>query len=170
MSTQSNDPMARAHSEVLDAIGNWTALPNWYVDHVIPYLRHGETKVLIYACRKTLGWGKLEDRISLSQFKNGSGSDGDKGTGLGRNAIIAALDLLHEIGVVVQMAPNDVKNQGALYRVELDYSKIHVEKLLSRDDDERQAKRDQTAKARSSRRLTVTFTVDETGFEEDLVC
>ena len=48
--------------------------PNDLVDHWLPHLREVELKVLLVIIRKTFGWHKIRDRISLSQLRKLTGS------------------------------------------------------------------------------------------------
>ena len=45
----------------------FTAVPNGIIDWLLPDLTGGELKVLLYICRRTRGFRKQEDRISVSQ-------------------------------------------------------------------------------------------------------
>ena len=92
-------------------IPNFTQIPNIILDEYISELGHAEIKVLLYICRRTYGFQKGSDKISLTQFEKGitsaNGEQLDHGTGLGRKAIISALNTLSEKGLIVK---NDEKN------------------------------------------------------------
>jgi len=47
---------------------NTTQIPNIVLDHWIHELDELEFKVLLFICRKTFGWRKKKDRISISQI------------------------------------------------------------------------------------------------------
>lgn len=83
---------------------NTTQIPNIILDHLLPELAEPETKCILYICRRTFGFGKSKDRISLSQFTNGiKTKDGkilDHGTGLSRPAVVWALQRLVAAGVI----------------------------------------------------------------------
>jgi len=85
----------------------FTALPNIYVDEHLAELSGAETKVLIVILRKTVGWQKESDEISLSQI--------EKITGLARHSVIAALRGLMKRGLVVQTKPAE-GNKPASYK------------------------------------------------------
>ena len=85
----------------------FTALPNIYVDEYLSELSGAETKVLIVILRKTVGWQKESDEISLSQI--------EKITGLARHSVIAALRGLMKRGLVVQTKPAE-GNKPASYK------------------------------------------------------
>src|SRR3989338_9212890 len=66
--------------------------------------------------RRTIGWDKIEDRISLSQFKNGikkrDGSWTERGTGLKKDeTIINANRKLEELGFI------NIRKQGRKIRI-----------------------------------------------------
>ena len=60
-----------------------TPLPNFFLDHVMPLISATAWKVLCFVWRKTVGWNKRKDHISLSQIS--------KGAGIGRDSAIEAL-------------------------------------------------------------------------------
>ena len=79
-------------------------------------LSGSEQKVLDFIMRRTIGWGKIEDRISLSQFKNGikkrDGSWTERGTGLKKDeTIINATRKLEELGFI------NIRKQGRKIRI-----------------------------------------------------
>lgn len=65
------------------------------LDHVMPHIPNAEARCLLYICRRTFGFRKEEDNISLTQFERGikssQGRQLDCGTGLSRPAINTAL-------------------------------------------------------------------------------
>jgi DnaD/phage-associated family protein len=54
-------------------MSGFTNLPNWLLDDVMPHCDPNEWRIVCVIARKTLGWGKEVDRISLSQFAKLSG-------------------------------------------------------------------------------------------------
>ena len=52
-------------------IPNSTQVPNVILDLFIPRLPEGEARCSLYICRRTFGFHKKRDRISLSQFVDG---------------------------------------------------------------------------------------------------
>jgi len=68
-------------------------------------LNGAEWKVLYYATRRTIGFGKPTDRISLGQFQHGiktrQGRQLDIGTGLSRDAVLKALTSLTDMGLLI---------------------------------------------------------------------
>ena len=102
-------------------IPNTTQVPNVILDHYMAELSGAELKVLLYVVRRTFGFQKEADSISLSQLVSGiTTRDGrvlDKGTGLSRRAVIAALKELEDRGLVkADRVQNDTSgNQTNVY-------------------------------------------------------
>lgn len=90
--------------EIRDLSPNHTQIPNDYLDLLMAHLSGAEWKCLCYISRRTFGFQKKADMISLSQFENGIMTRDDKvldyGTGLSRPTIIEALLRLVSLGLV----------------------------------------------------------------------
>ncbi|MBC7286519.1 MAG: replication protein [Armatimonadetes bacterium] len=69
-------------------VPRYTQVPDQLFDEHLPYLGHAELKVLLYIIRRTFGWGKEADAISLAQL--------ERGTGLSRRAVREAVKSLEE--------------------------------------------------------------------------
>jgi phage replication O-like protein O len=84
----------------------YTQVPDELFDLLLPRLSGAELKVLLYIVRRTFGWKKDSDRISLSQFENGitrrTGEVLDGGTGLSSRAVRLALQSLVEKNVLIK--------------------------------------------------------------------
>src|ERR671938_1434735 len=84
---------------------NGTIFPDALLDLVMPFLTPTEWKVCSYVVRRTFGWKKASDRISLEQICHGivrrDGSRLDYGTQLDRKTAIKALRGLEAKGVIV---------------------------------------------------------------------
>lgn len=117
-------------------IPNSYQTPNAYVDQYMHLLTPEEWKTLCYAVRRIFGFNKRQDRISLSQFMNGLVSGGkqlDYGTGLCEGAQRKALDGLKEHNLLIEVSPNDPReNEGALYELQLNSKKVEKGKLETR--------------------------------------
>jgi hypothetical protein len=92
-----NPPIAPAWST--------TATPDWLFDEVAPDLAKAPLKVLLYIVRRTCGFRKRADAISLTQFQHGiitrDGRQLDKGCGVtNRTALLRALDDLEARGLI----------------------------------------------------------------------
>ncbi len=83
-----------------------TAVPDYVFDFLLKILTGNELKVLMYIIRRTFGFGKNADAISLSQFKEGIKTKEGKvlnvGCGIGHNRLIlASLKGLEKKGCIV---------------------------------------------------------------------
>ena len=107
-------------------IPNSTQIPNVLLDIIIPQISEADGKCLLYICRRTYGFHKERDRISLSQFvdgiKNKDGKQLDCGAGLSRPAVVEALKNLVGSGLVKRIETP----AGNYYEIDLDI-KMDVE-------------------------------------------
>lgn len=71
---------------------NYTQIPNIIFDHWMGILTPAEFKVLMCICRKTFGWQKSTDLISIKQI--------EKMTGLGKSGIIKNTESLIAHGLI----------------------------------------------------------------------
>lgn len=130
--------------------------PNLYTDKLMRFLTGDEWKTLDYALRRTFGFQREMDRISVSQFMNGNGRlDGEGvpvefGTGLSREAQIRALNELMRFGILVEMAPNNKQNHGRLWRLQLEESEVRFDLIHERAAGRQAAGRKRTEKAREA--------------------
>lgn len=75
-------------------VPNSFQMPNVYVDEVLPILTGTEVKVLLFVARKTFGWGKIVETLTIAEIMaavNGS-----------RSAVSAALNRLVEMVVIAR--------------------------------------------------------------------
>lgn len=85
-----------------DFIVNSFQLPNSVIDELLADLTGAELKCYLYVLRKTKGWNKEEDAISVSQFM--------KVTGLSNRKVIDACERLVELGLLEQkIGQNKIK-------------------------------------------------------------
>lgn len=95
---------------------NFTQVPNPVIDQLMPILSEAEFKVLMYIVRRTFGFDKDYDAISLSQMTDGiTTRDGrvlDKGTGLSKSSVRRGVSGLQEKGVIVV---RKVRNEDGEY-------------------------------------------------------
>jgi hypothetical protein len=112
-----------------------TPVPDVVFDSFMADLTGAELKVLLYIIRRTYGFGKTKDAISLSQIVEGTkrhnGEPLDKGAGVSKRAACYALDGLESRGLVQrqkQTASNgaDIAN---LYTVTIEDPSPRVQKL-----------------------------------------
>jgi len=91
------------------------------MDHWNYCLSGSEQKILDYIIRRTYGFNKIEDRISLNQFKNGikkrNGIWLDKGTGIKNDStILKGLGSLKKKGFIKTVK---TKNKTTFYQLKL---------------------------------------------------
>jgi hypothetical protein len=81
-----------------------TPVPDEVLDVLMPQLSGAELKVLLYICRRTFGFKKPSDSISLHQIAHGiTTRDGrvlDGGTGLSKRHVINALKVLEKRNII----------------------------------------------------------------------
>jgi phage replication O-like protein O len=87
-------------------IPNSAQIPNILFDYWMAKLTPAEFKVLMAIARKTYGWNKSRDRISLKQIT--------KLTGLHRSGVIKSLDELVERGLILKFKNKDEFDGGDL--------------------------------------------------------
>lgn len=84
----------------------YTQVPDIVFDELLPVLSGAELKVLMYIIRRTFGFKKNRDNISLSQMVSGiktrDGQVIDGGTGLGKSSVARALITLEEKNIVIR--------------------------------------------------------------------
>lgn len=84
---------------------NGTIFPDVLLDKVMPFLTPAEWKTCSYIIRRTFGWKKEEDDISLDQICNGivkrDGTRLDFGTQMDKKTVIRALKGLEAKGVIM---------------------------------------------------------------------
>jgi hypothetical protein len=82
-----------------------TPVPDEVFDVLMPQLSGAELKVLLYICRRTFGFKKASDSISLHQIAHGiTTRDGrvlDGGTGLSKRHVINALKVLEKRNIII---------------------------------------------------------------------
>ncbi len=110
---------------------NTTAVPDDFFDFVAPRLKEGELRVCLYMIRRTYGFKKESDDISISQMMGGITTKGgrvlDLGTGLSKQAVITAVRSLEAHRVIIKTA-NQSPEKGhlaasyRLNRLDLDIS------------------------------------------------
>ena len=103
----------------------YTQTPDEVFDVLLPVLSGAELKVLLYIIRRTFGWRKDADRISLSQIQHGiTRADGaalDHGTGLAKSTAVAAIKGLETMGIIEAVrSKSDARGyESTTYRLRL---------------------------------------------------
>jgi hypothetical protein len=86
---------------------NYTPVPDQLFDEQLPDLSGAELKVLLYIMRRTFGFKKDRDTISLSQMLHGivtrDGRVLDRGTGLSKDSAVRALRSLATKGIILRV-------------------------------------------------------------------
>jgi phage replication O-like protein O len=107
-------------------IPNSTQVPDVILDRWMAALSGAEFKVLMYVARRTYGFGKDSDRISLNQLARGirrrDGRRLDCGTGLSRSGVKAACNALISRGILIRAAntaEGGLEPEESTYRLNL---------------------------------------------------
>jgi len=88
---------------------NFTQMPNVLLDEWLPHLKETELKVLLVIYRKTFGWQKTKDQISLSQLS--------EKTGILTNKVIIAVKSLVEKKLIIKKVTGAIGLQKTVYEV-----------------------------------------------------
>src|SRR4051794_30704442 len=84
---------------------NYTPVPDELFDEQLPDLSGAELKVLLYVIRRTFGFKRESDNISLSQMLNGLRTrDGrilDRGVGLSKKTLLLAIQSLEDQAIIL---------------------------------------------------------------------
>lgn len=83
---------------------NTTQVPNVIFDYWMSRLSPAEFKVLLCICRKTFGWHKMRDSISLSQI--------EKATGLSHFGVSKIINSLVDLKLIIKV---NTKNSDNIY-------------------------------------------------------
>lgn len=96
------------------AAPHYTSVPDQFFDELMPRLSGAELKVLLYIIRRTFGFKRNSDSISLSQMVSGitkqTGEVLDQGTGLGKASVVRALNTLAEKKIILRQRRSSDKN------------------------------------------------------------
>jgi len=91
----------------------YTQVPDELFDELLSQLNESELKVLLYIVRRTFGFKKDRDNISIAQICNGietkKGKVLDKGTGLGKSSVIRAVKGLEDKNIIIADRRKDLK-------------------------------------------------------------
>lgn len=88
---------------------NFTMAPNDLFDFWLPLLKESELKVLLVIMRKTFGWHKVRDAISITQLM--------KHTGLARETVILAANTLQQNGLIKKEVVGTEGKQNTYYEL-----------------------------------------------------
>src|SRR5215218_1032713 len=102
---------------------NYTPVPDELFDYYLPDLSGAELKVLLYIIRRTFGFKKDSDNISLSQMLTGittrEGTVLDRGVGLTKKTLLQALRSLEDRQLIFSQRRQSVEkgNEPTSYRL-----------------------------------------------------
>ncbi len=96
--------------------GHFTVIDNFILDYIMPNVSPTEWKVLCFIIRKTVGWQKAEDKLSISQIKEGTGINS-------RTTISNAVSNLEKAGYILVHRPADQKTPNT-YSLNSDYELV----------------------------------------------
>lgn len=96
---------------------NYSPIPDDYIDFAMAALKGAEFKVLMYIARRTFGFKRQSDRISLTQICAGiTRKDGtviERGTGLSRQGAVSAIRSLIDQGYIrEERSSSDERGNG----------------------------------------------------------
>jgi phage replication O-like protein O len=97
----------------------YTRLPNWIIEQ-LPTVSAPAVKIILLVARKTIGWNRARDAISLSQFESG--------TGITRPTIVKAIEELERAKILVVYKSNRSSASN-------EYQLVSAESLIESDDD-----------------------------------
>jgi len=96
-------------------IPNSTQIPDVILDQWMCDLSGAELKVVLYIARRTFGFGKESDNVSLNQIANGikkrDGNVLDRGTGLSVSSVARSLKSLEEQNILMRKTNINDKNE-----------------------------------------------------------
>lgn len=102
---------------------NYTPVPDQLFDEHLHLLSGAELKVLLYICRRTFGFKRDSDNISLNQMLDGivkkDGTRLDNGTGLSKSTLLKAIKSLVEMNFIIseQRSSDSRGNEPTNYRL-----------------------------------------------------
>lgn len=104
---------------------NYTQVPDELFDELLAVLSGSELKVVLYIIRRTFGFKKTSDNISLSQMLNGittrDGRQLDRGVGLSKSTLLQAVRGCTEKGLIIptRRESSERGNEPTNYRLNL---------------------------------------------------
>jgi len=94
-------------------VPNHTQIPNTFIDESMSKLTHAQFKVLIAICRKTIGWHKQSDYISISQIVELAG--------VSNKTVVGAIKELEKMGYITTQ-----KSKRSTTLITINYGTISV--------------------------------------------
>jgi DNA-binding transcriptional ArsR family regulator len=118
---------------------NYTPVPDELFDEQLAELSGSELKVLLYVCRRTFGFKRDADNISLSQMLTGLRTrDGrvlDRGTGLSKKTLLGAIKSLEEKNIIITTRRRSVEkgDEPTAYRLNVRHTGLEHATAASRE-------------------------------------
>jgi len=115
---------------------SYTMVPDELFDELLPELTGTELKVLLYIIRRTFGFKRDSDTISLSQMLSGittkTGRTLDHGAGVSKGALLPALRSLREKNIILseRQQSTDRGNEPTLYRLNVQHDPLGTKNTL----------------------------------------
>ena len=106
---------------------NYTQIPNELLDDHLPNMKDAELRVVLSIARKTIGWHKQHDRISLTQLQ--------KMTGMSRQGVLNGITDAVERGVVEKIEHEVGSYEYGLVVNEVDRPVNEVDQLVVNEVD-----------------------------------
>lgn len=117
---------------------NYTPVPDELFDEQLPDLSGAELKVLLYIIRRTFGFKRESDNISISQMLNGlqtwDGRRLDRGVGLTKKTLLLAIKTLEEKNIILTERRRSVErgDEPTSYRLNVSDANIREKKHTPR--------------------------------------
>ena len=113
----------------------FTRVPNDFLDWLVPTLPEAELRVLLYVVRRTYGFQKQSDMISLDQFCQGisrrkSGTNLDLGCRMSREGVLRGIKGLVRQGILSAVRFGPGRGNVTLYRLAPDSTALQRIALL----------------------------------------
>src|SRR5688572_7208832 len=120
---------------------SYTQVPDELFDVLMPTLADAELRVLLYIIRRTFGFKRDADAISLSQMVHGiTTRDGrvlDRGTGLSKATVARGLKGLREQGIIIARRHSSAErgHEATSYRLRFKTEPLTLTPPLSHQQD-----------------------------------
>jgi hypothetical protein len=153
---------------------NNTQVPDELFDKLLPALSGAELKVLLYIIRRTFGFKRESDTISLSQMLTGiQARDGrvlDRGTGLSKPALLQALRSLGEKNIIEteRRRSSERGDEPTVYKVKFVEATRGQETLPPVVKKVYQGGGKESLPGPWSKKLTTQYTVEQETVEQDI--
>ena len=139
----------------------FTQVPNIILDEKLKELKSSELKIFILICRKTFGYQKLKDSISLSQMM--------KHTGLAKSTVIEAIRGLEKKGIVHKHTDKRTHQYSIKIKPLTRSNSPKIEPAEVQKSNPELVQKSDTQKKASKQKEKNTTTISSSEFSEDIV-